>query len=173
MYGASSELPLDMASIELQTRLHGTSHTYLLVLAVEIARPFVDTHGRRVIVEINGHHSWHAALSPHRDYGYYVMVSKANSKAADIDPEAEIEVVIRPDESKYGVEVPEEFLAVLETDPEGEAIFERMTDGGKRSVIHIVKRVKSSDNRIEKSLELMEKLKMGITDRRLLNKKGF
>ena len=161
-----------MAALELHTKLHWTSHTYLLVVAVDIARPFVERHGRRVIVEINGHY-WHAALSAHRDYGYYVMVSKANLKAADIDPEAEIEVSVWPDESKYGVDVPEEFLAVLETDPEGEAIFERMTDGGKRSVIHIVKRIKTSDNRIEKSLELLEKLKMGITDRRLLNKKGF
>ena len=69
--------------------------------------------------------------------------------------------------------VPEEFAAVMETDPEGEAAFEKLKDGTKRGLLYMVAKLKDTDRRIEKSLDLMEKLKLGITDRRVLGKWGF
>ena len=60
--------------------------------------------------------------------------------------------------------MPEEFSAVLESDPEAADIFESFTDGKKRSLIYYVLRFKSSQLRIDKALIISENIKIGVTD---------
>ena len=71
---------------------------------------------------------------------------------------------ITEDSSKYGVDVPEEFTAVFDSDPEASKVFEALTDGKKRSLIYHVLRFKNSQTRIDKSIIIAENLKLGITD---------
>ena len=150
-----------------------TGYGYILVVPPAIVQDFLDQHGKRVVVTFNQGHRWHAALMAHGAFGHYIMVGKQQLKKAGLDGDEEIEVELVADTSKYGAEVPEELEAVLETDPEGQRAFEGMTDGGKRSVIFMVARYKTTDSRIEKALDVLEKLKLGITDRKILGKKGF
>ncbi|MEO1012933.1 MAG: YdeI/OmpD-associated family protein [Bacteroidota bacterium] len=72
--------------------------------------------------------------------------------------------------SKYGVDVPEEFEAVLLSDHEAEKIFESLTAGKKRGIIYTIARYKNSQTRIDKSILLCENLKRGIRDQRDLLK---
>ncbi|QBA64481.1 YdeI/OmpD-associated family protein [Muriicola soli] len=62
----------------------------------------------------------------------------------------------------YGVEMPEELQAVLQSDEDANAIFEGFTDGKKRSIIYMILRFKNSQTRIDKSILLCENLKKGI-----------
>ena len=75
------------------------------------------------------------------------------------------------DNSKYGVEMPEELEAVLLSDHDAFKIFESLTAGKKRSIIYIITRYKVLQTRIDKSLILVGNIKMGITDNKLLLKK--
>ncbi len=145
----------------------------LLIVPTEIALEFKAHHGHRTIVTVNDRYSWHAALMFHGEFGHYIMMSKDKLKKLDLEPDEGVEVQLEPDTSKYGAELPEEFEAVLDTDPEGQRAFEGLTDGAKRSLIFMVSRYKTTDGRIEKALDLLEKLKMGITDRKILSKKGL
>jgi uncharacterized protein YdeI (YjbR/CyaY-like superfamily) len=53
-------------------------------------------------------------------------------------------------------------MEVLKTDTEAESIFKGLTDGNKRGLIYLVTQVKSIDKRIERSLKIAERLKLGI-----------
>jgi len=66
-----------------------------------------------------------------------------------------IDVLLWPDTSRYGVAVCDEFLAVMESDPEAAACFERLTPGKKRSLIHLINKIKNPDLRIRKSMVLL------------------
>ena len=55
--------------------------------------------------------------------------------------------------------ISEEMKELLEIDPEGEALFHKLTPGKIRSLLHFVNKYKSSDKRIEKSVIILEHLK--------------
>ena len=82
-----------------------------------------------------------------------------------------LNIVLEKDKSKYGMSVPEEFEELLYQDPEGEAYFEALTPGKKRSLIYIVDKVKSENIRLRKALVILQHLKQnrGALDFRQLN----
>ena len=60
---------------------------------------------------------------------------------------------------------------MLDTDEAANKIFESLTDGNKRGLIHLITIPKSSDKKIERALLIAEKLKIGISSPRLVLKK--
>lgn len=96
---------------------------------------------------------------------------KKIKKKLGVFPTDYFTVQLSEDTSKYGVEMPEEFEAVLQSDPEAFEIFETLTAGKKRSLIYYILKIKNSQNRIDKALLITENLKRGIRDNRELIKK--
>ena len=70
-----------------------------------------------------------------------------------------MEVTIELDNSKYGMEMPEELEALLEQDHEGERRFEMLTPSKQRYIIHYVSQVKSSQLKIDRAIMLINNLK--------------
>jgi uncharacterized protein YdeI (YjbR/CyaY-like superfamily) len=81
-----------------------------------------------------------------------------------------ITLSFKEDDSEFQFEMPEEFLEVLYQDPDADAVFQGLTDGNKRGLIYVITLVKSSEKRIERSLKVAEKLKIGVTSPRLVLK---
>ncbi len=104
---------------------------------------------------------FHAALRKYQGR-YIISFGKRYQKELGLNSEDEFTLTFSEDDSKYGVDMPEEFEAVLASDPEANEIFESFSDGKKRSLIYFVLRVKSSQTRIDKSLMVAENMKMGI-----------
>ena len=84
----------------------------------------------------------------------------------------EVQAQILPDESPFQFDMPEEFQAVLDTDPAASAVFERLTPGNQRSLIYLVQALKSVDKRIERSLLVASKLRAGIHSAREILRKS-
>ncbi len=156
-----------MESPVFEVRL-GSSHS--LPLPEAIVAPFLAKgHSRvRVVAYHEGNSiSFHGALQ--RGSGrYFLMFGKQNQKALGIFPNDYFQLQFIEDTSKYGVDMPEEFEAVLQSDPEAHEIFEGLTDGKKRGLIYAILRYKSTQTRIDKCLILCENLRRGIRDPRQL-----
>ena len=106
---------------------------------------------KRVICTINDQHTYHCALLPDGDGGFYIMVNKQIRKKVGIDYGDKLHIFLKADPSKYGMPLPEEFEEVMNTDPEGMKYFESLSPGKQRSLIHIVGKIKRSDLRITTS----------------------
>ncbi len=159
-----------MKSLIFETLL--TSH-HSIIVPTEIARYYIDQKQKRVLVQItfnNQRISYHAALQKLND-NYRITFNTANQKKLEIFPTDYFEVQLFEDTSKYGVEMPEEFEAVLQSDPEAFEIFESLADGKKRSLIYYILKTKRSQTRIDKALIITENLKLGIRDHKELIKK--
>ena len=141
-----------------------TIHSFLVPL--EIAQPFLDLgHDRvrvRVLFEDTEVH-YYGALKPIKGV-YPIMLNKSNQKKLGVLPNDYFKVQLLEDTSKYGVDLPEEFEAVMESDPEALKIFDSLSIGKKRGLIYVILRYKNSQTRIDKSLLLCQNLKMGIRD---------
>lgn len=141
-----------------------TGSYYSLLLPMEIIQPFLDNNLKRVKVkatfegkELN----FHGGLQ-NRNGNYYMMFGKRYQKELGIFPNDYFQLQFFEDDSKYGVEMPEELDAVLLSDYEAFKIFDSFTDGKKRGVIYAILRYKNSQTRIDKSILICENLKRGI-----------
>ncbi len=142
-----------------------------IIVTPDIHDKVTTKESKRVMCSVNGHEAFHAGLMPKGDGNYFIIMKKARMKAFDLTPGDEVQIVLERDTSKYGMKMPEEFSEVLASDPEGETWFEKLTDGKKRNLIHIVAIVKNPDLKITKSLIILDHLKAnsGKIDFKLLN----
>ncbi len=79
-----------------------------------------------------------------------MMLGKDRIKSLHLHPNEEFLVEIISDTSEFGANIAKEFLEVLESDPDGKLLFDKLTPGRKRNIIIFVSRIKSSQLKIEK-----------------------
>jgi hypothetical protein len=145
-----------------------TGSYYSLALPEHIIKPFLVKNLKRVKVKASfeGKELWfHGAIQKRND-NYYMMLGKRYQKELGIFPNDYFQIQFFEDDSKYGVELPEEFEAVMSSDYEAFKIFESLTAGRKRGLIYAIARYKNSQTRIDKTILLCENLKLGIRDPR-------
>lgn len=118
---------------------------------------------KRVLCRINDSLDLHAALMHTRDGLDYIMVGKTALAQLKLKAGMTVSIDLKEDETALQFDIPEEFSAVMESDPKAKEIFDALTDGRKRGLIQLVRMVKSTDKKIERALRIAEKIKYGIT----------
>ena len=149
------------------------SNQHSLIIPEDIGERFLrDGHTRvKVIASFQDRMvQFHAAIQKDRTGRHRITFGKSLQRDLGVFPNDFFKLQFYEDQTKYGVEIPEEMEAVLFSDPEAIAAFEALTDGRKRSLIYRIKKYKNSQTRIDKSLLLCDRLKRGITDPLLLFK---
>ncbi len=86
------------------------------------------TTDKRVKCILNNTITVSRAMAPKGDF-HYILLNKEILKEAKITVGEDIIVELQPDESKYGMPISEEMEEVLYNDPEGSAIFHKLTQG--------------------------------------------
>ncbi len=143
-----------------------------IVVPEEVVSAFdFEGKARRVICTVNDRITFHCAFMPAGNGQYFINLNKEIRTKLKLNEGDEVEAMVIKDETRYGMPMAEEFEVAMEQDPEAKRWFEELTDGKKRTLLHLVNKVKSSEKRIEKSLVIMEHLKMvsGKIDYKLLN----
>jgi len=141
-----------------------TGSYYSLVLPEGVIAPFLEKNLKRVKVKATFEGKeldFHGALQK-RNGKHFMMFGKRYQKELGIFPNDYFQLQFFEDDSKYGVEMPEELDAVLLSDYEAFQIFDSFTDGKKRGLIYAIARYKNSQTRIDKSILICENLKRGI-----------
>lgn len=141
-----------------------TGSYYSLLLPLEIIQPFLDKNIKRVKVKAlfeAKKMEFHAAFQK-RNGNYYMMFGKRYQKELGVFANDYFQIQFFEDDSKYGVEMPEELEAVLMSDPDAFQIFESFTPGKQRGIIYGILSYKVSQTRIDKSILVCTNLKRGI-----------
>lgn len=141
-----------------------TGSYYSLLLPEDVIRPFLKRNLKRVKVRATFDGKvldFHGAIQK-RHGQHYMMFGKRYQKELGIFPNDYFQLQFFEDDSKYGVEMPEELDAVLLSDYEAFKIFDSFTSGKKRGIIYMIARYKNSQTRIDKSILVCENLKRGI-----------
>lgn len=153
------------------TKLPGSSHVILLDNgAVEY---FFERGQKRVQAVLEANQKVqiiHAAIMNSKTNGYYLHIGAPVMKALGIKKGDSVLATLQIDETPLQFSNPEELEEVLRTDPAAKQVFDKLTDGNKRGIIALIQQVKSPDKKIERALRIAEKLKVGITNVRLLLK---
>jgi hypothetical protein len=124
-----------------------------------IADVFIADGSKRVLCTLQETETFACALIPKGDGSWIITVNKKRRDKLRLKEGTPVTVALVSDESKYGLPMPEELEAVLETDEEGNKHFQALTPGKQRNIIYFVSNVKSPDIRIRRALTIMEHLK--------------
>ena len=145
-----------------------------ICLPEEALRPFLEGKHSRVLVRVRFEGKtlkFHAALQRYQG-NWQISFSKRKQKVLGVYPGDYFHLQLFEDQSRYGVDIPEELEAVLISDPEAREIFEGFTPGKKRSIIYAIAAYARSQTRIDKSLLLCDNLRNGIRINANLLKSG-
>lgn len=145
-------------------------NTYIPIPEEVFEKLVTKSTDKRVVCTLNNTFSYHCAMMPKVTF-HYVMLNNEVCKKLNLHVNDEVQVELVPDTSTYGMHISEEMEEVLDSDPEGSALFHHLTPGKIRSLIHVVNKTKSSQIKIEKSFVILDHLKnqKGILDFRQLN----
>ena len=114
---------------------------------------------RRMLCSINNHNEFSCGLIPDGNGDFYINLNKEIRKKLSIKEGDKVEVVLRKDESEYGMLVPLSFEELLYQDPEGAEFFNALTPGKRRSLLYVIGKLKSEQKQIEKGLVVLDYLK--------------
>ena len=141
----------------------GMYHYPQMDIPQEIADAMLgDRNMLRVIVHFENGMKVHRALKRNKNGETFISLGKSTLKDAKVEPGTELPLVLEVDRTKFGFSLPEEFAEVMNQDPEGEKAFLELKPGLQRSFLYYIGSAKTVDTRINRSLQLMENLKMGI-----------
>jgi len=114
---------------------------------------------KRILCTVESNPHFHCAMMSDGKGGFFIMLNKEKEKQYGLVIGEEYTIKLEKDKSKYGMYLPEEFEELLYQDPKGEAVFETLTDGKKRNLIHLVAVPKKSETRLKKAVVILEYLK--------------
>jgi len=129
------------------------------MIPLEIATQYITKKDKRVICQINGDFKFHCALMSDGKGQYFIMINKNNKKKLELVQEQIVELTLEKDNSKYGMEMPEELSELLLIDEIGNDLFHKLTPGKQRALIHLVAKNKKIETRINKALVIVDYLK--------------
>ncbi|HND88051.1 MAG TPA: DUF1905 domain-containing protein [Saprospiraceae bacterium] len=126
---------------------------------------------RRAVCRLHERIEWPCALLPRGDGSYLITVNKKTQAALGVQPGSVVQVEIWPDESEYGLPMPEELAELMTQDEEAHRLLHALTPGKTRTLLYIIAQPKSSDLRLQRALVIVNHLKAngGKVDYKRLN----
>lgn len=125
----------------------------------------------RVLIDVNGKGRISSGLMADGKGNFFVTISKAVRDRFGLELDDEVELVIHPDDSEYGMPLPEELAELWAIDEEARAYFHDLTPGKQRGLIYQVAKPKGAATRAKKAVQISEYLKQtgGVLDYKELN----
>jgi len=126
----------------------------------DIAESFLQSEAKRVICIINKSLRIHCAILPMGNGNHFMLLNKENRKKLMLNIGDEIDIILEPDTSKYGIALPAEMEELLLMDEEGSEVFHKLTPGKQRSLLFIIGKPKSTETRLKKAVVIIDYLKL-------------
>lgn len=135
---------------------------YYLRIDKSIVDQYEKKRATRLQCTLDDEVTYSCGLNPMGDGHFFLIVATRYLKKLKKEAGDTVRFHIVEDPNPLGVEVPEVLTVLLEQDAAAKAIYERMTDGKKRSLIHILGGVKGIDGKVQKALTFLRKEEMKL-----------
>jgi uncharacterized protein YdeI (YjbR/CyaY-like superfamily) len=89
------------------------------------------------------------------DGNYFIILGSKNLTEVEKQLGDKISFELSEDPNPLGVDMPEVLEAILEQDQEIKTIFDNLTLGKKRNVIHTIIKIKDIDKQIQRAIQLI------------------
>ena len=130
-----------------------------------------ERNANRIVYRIDGGPPIHVGMMHDGKGDYFITVNKDLQKRYAIEVGDEVALTIEPDDSEYGMPVPEEVTELWNLDPEARRIFHTLSPGHQRNLLYQIDKLKRPETRAKRTVQFHEYLKAvnGNLDYRELN----
>ncbi|WP_299899819.1 YdeI/OmpD-associated family protein [uncultured Aquimarina sp.] len=132
---------------------------FYLKIDSEIINQFSRKRATRMICTIDNIVSYRCGLNHLGDGNFYIIVAGKHLEKLDKELNDKVAYKIEEDPDQLGVEIPEVLSVLLEQDSEAKEIFDKITDGKKRSLIYSIVKIKNMDRQIKIITEFLAREK--------------
>jgi hypothetical protein len=122
---------------------------YYLKIDAEVVNQFEKKRHTRMICHLDKKLSFRCGLNHLGDGNFFIIVSGKILEQLNKKLGSKIHYKIEQDPDQLGVEVPEVLSTVLEQDEELKEIYNKITDGKKRSLIYTILKTKNIDKQVQ------------------------
>lgn len=142
-----------------------------LIVPEKIVEFFSKKNIKRFTCILNNEYQFSTAFMPIGKGIYFIHINAEVRKKFHLQVGSKVLVKLEPDESKYGMPMPEEMSELLKIDEEADKYFHALTLGKQRNLIYLIAKPKSSAIRLNKAVVITEHLKRlnGKLDFKILN----
>lgn len=124
---------------------------------------------KRVTLKIEENEPLHQELRK-SNLGFKLTLSKRTIKEFNLEVGKSYNIEVKEDSSKYQFKFPEILNKIFYQDSEAEKLFEKLTAGKQRSILHKINTVKSIDRQIDTAYRILNNLKDGAVSLREIMK---
>lgn len=121
---------------------------FYLTLSAERVGKFKNGRLTRLLCTLDGKLTFQCGLNHLGDGNFFIILGGKNLKTIGKGLGDVVRFELREDPDPLGVPMPEVLEALLEQDEELKAIFDKLSLGKKRHIIHTVARVKDIDKQV-------------------------
>jgi hypothetical protein len=107
-------------------------------------------------------HPFQSTAMPHGDGSHYLLVNRALRDATGANQGDIVQVVIEADTSERSITVPEDFIRVLDGEPEARTIFDKLSYSHKKEYVEWIESAKQTATRQKRMEKAVEMLKGGV-----------
>ena len=118
-----------------------------------------EKNANRVIVNIKGQGEIYSGLMPDGKKNFFITISKEVRKRYDLELDDQVELVLRTDDSEYGMPLPEELAELWGVDEDAHRVFHKLTPGKQRGLLYKINKPKGAETRVKAAIQISEYLK--------------
>ena len=129
---------------------------FFLKIDADIVNQFQNKRHTRFLCTLEDRLTFQCGLNHLGDGNFFIILSGSNLAKVQKKLGDKIHFELNEDPNPLGVDMPEVLEAVIEQDERLKTIFESLTPGKKRNIIHQISRIKDIDKQIQKSIKLLQ-----------------
>lgn len=138
----------------------GVYHNVFLVKEADIRELLQrEKNPSRIVFSINGAGRIYRAFMPAGNGDFFILINQEICRQFNLEPEVPVTLQISPDDSEYGMPLPEELAELWAMDEEAYRVFHLLTPGKQRGLIYQISKPKGADTRVKKAVQISEYLK--------------
>jgi hypothetical protein len=138
---------------QLEKRKGG--YFYLTIPSV-IVNQYKNKRYTRFLCTLEDSLTFQCGLNHLGDGNFFIILSSGNLKIVQKQLGDKIHFELNEDPNPLGVNMPEILDSIIEQDADLKGIFESLTLGKKRNIIHQIIKIKDIDKQIQKSIKLIQ-----------------
>jgi len=127
-----------------------------VVLERETVNKFPKQRATRLVCALPGIPHYQCGLNHFGEGNYFILIRKARFNKLGKSLGDEIAIKLYEDPNPLGVAIPEVLEVLLAQDDAAKAIYDKLTDGRKRTLIHTMGTTKNIDVQVQRALQFLE-----------------
>lgn len=131
---------------------------FFLKINAELVNTYKNKRHTRFICTLEKKLAFQCGLNHLGDGNFFIILSSRNLETVEKNLGDKIKFELIEDPNPLGVEMPEILEAILEQDEIIKSIFESLTPGKKRNIIHQINKIKDIDKQVQKTIKLIKEL---------------